>query len=96
MTRKRPKTYEADFGGKKASVTVPPNDPAEPDNELRDLVQDCISPQAAALLGARPTGDDAVDRGVRWFAGQLAELLGGWGRVSDILAELGHITIDRR
>ena len=101
MKRKRPETYEADFGGKKVRVTVPPKDPAEPGKELRDLVQDCVSPEAAAvmataLLGARPTGDDPVDRGVRWFAEQLAELLGGWDRVNDVLAELGYITIDRR
>jgi len=51
---------------------------------------------ATALLGARPTGDDAVDRSVRWFAEQLAELLGGWDRASDVLAELSYITIDRR
>ena len=76
-------------------------DPADPGKELRDLVQDCVSPEAAAvmataLLGARPTGDDAVDCGVRWFAEQLTELLGGWDRVNDVLAELGYITIDRR
>jgi len=77
------------------------DDPADPGKELRDLVQDCVSPEAAAvmataLLGARPTGDDAVDRGVRWFAEQLAQLLGGWDRVNDVLAGLGYITIDRR
>ena len=76
-------------------------DPADPGKELRDLVQDCVSPEAAAvmataLLGARPTGDDAVDRGVRWFAEQLAQLIGGWDRVNDVLAGLGYITIDRR
>jgi len=75
--------------------------PADPGKELRDLVQDCVSPEAAAvmataLLGARPTGDDAVDCGVRWFAEQLAQLLGGWDRVNDVLAGLGYITIDRR
>jgi hypothetical protein len=76
-------------------------DPADPGKELRDLVQDCVSPEAAAvmataLLGARLTGDEAVDCGVRWFAEQLAQLLGGWDRVNDVLAELGYITIDRR
>ena len=76
-------------------------DPADPGKQLRDLVQGCVSPEAAAvmataLLGAKPTGDDAVDRGVRWFAEQLAELLGGWDRASDVLAELGYITIDHR
>jgi len=78
-----------------------PESAADPGKELRDLVQDRVSPEAAAvmataLLGARPTGDDAVDRGVRWFAEQLAQLLGGWDRVNDVLAGLGYITIDRR
>jgi hypothetical protein len=77
------------------------DDPADSGKELRDVVQDCVSPKAAAvmataLLGAKPTGDDAVDRGVRWFAEQLAQLLGGWDRVNDVLVELGYITIDRR
>jgi hypothetical protein len=101
MKRKRPKTYQADSGGKKVRVTVPPNETADTGKELRDLVQDCVSPEAAAVMAtapleARPTGDDAVDRGVRWFAEQLAQLLGGWDHVNEVLAELGYITINRR
>lgn len=69
--------------------------------ELQDMIRDCVSPEAAAvmamaLLGAKPTGDETVDRDVRWFAEQLAECLGGWDRVNDVLAELGYIAIDRR
>jgi len=85
----------------KTEAGANPDDPADPGKELRDLVQDCVSPEAAAvmataLLGAKPTGDDAVDRGVRWFAKQLTQLLGGRDRVNDVLAGLGYITIDRR
>ena len=68
-------------------------DPAEPAKELRDLVQDCMSPQAVALIAQAirqrleaPIG--VVDAAValqqdiaachaRWFAEQLVAALGG-------------------
>jgi hypothetical protein len=57
---------------------------AEPGKELRDLVRDCISPQAAAVIlqAVRQRleagiGDIAANDQVRWFADQLVEALDG-------------------
>ena len=87
-------TYEAKINGRTVRVTVPENeDPASPGKELRDLLQDCMSPQAVAsiashLQGAR-TNDPQVDRQVRWFHDQLCELLGGYKQQALLAEEMG-------
>jgi len=92
--RKRPQTYEATTNGKKVRVTVPgSDDPAEPGKELRDLLQDCMSPHAVAAIASclqiNRTNNPDVDRQVRWFYGQLCELLGGHEQQSRLAEELG-------
>ena len=77
------KTYRATVAGKACRVTVPPNDPADPAKELRDLIQDCISPPAAAAiadavlarLDERDWTKDVASQ-MRWFANQLIDALG--------------------
>jgi hypothetical protein len=86
--------YEADHAGKKVHVTVPENeDPAEPGKELRDLLQDCMSPHAVAAIVSylQPcqTKDGAVNKQVAWFSEQLVELLGGYEQQSRLAEELG-------
>jgi len=58
-----------------------PNDPSEPAKELRDLLEDCMSPQAVAAIAAHLHGivntkSESVNREVAWFAEQLLEMLG--------------------
>ena len=60
------------------------NDPAEPGKELRDLIQDCISPQATALIAqtlrrrfyTKVNNQNTITQ-IRWFIKQLIEVLGG-------------------
>lgn len=68
------------------------NDPAEPATELRDLLQDCMSPQAVAAIAAHlhgivKTKDEKVNREVAWFTDQLLDMLGGM--YSDLCEEVG-------
>jgi len=69
------------------------NDPADPAKELRDLIQDCMSPEAVAAIVAylQPAhcGDEQVDRQVQWFAEQLVEALGGDDAFNRVCDELG-------
>mgnify|MGYP006977568949 CR=1 FL=1 len=69
------------------------NDPTDPAKELRDLVQDCMSPEAVATIVAylQPAhcGDEQVDRQVQWFAEQLVEALGGDDALNRVCDELG-------
>ena len=86
MKHKRPRTYEADFRGKKVRVTVPQRHETvaysgEAEEVLRDLLRDNLSPQAVAAIAAHlhgivKTTDDKVNGEVAWFTGQLLELLG--------------------
>ncbi len=93
MTKRKAKTYEAEHKGRKVRVTVPPNaedalatkqeyrDPVEPSVALQDLLQDCMSPEAVAVIAANLHGivntkNDGVNREVAWFTDQLLELLG--------------------
>jgi hypothetical protein len=92
--RRRPETYQAEVNGKKVRVTVPgSDDPAEPGKELRDLLQDCMSPHAVAAVASclqiNRTNNPDVDRQVRWFHEQLCELLGGHEQQSRLAEELG-------
>ena len=92
--RQPPETFEvARPDGSKVRVTVPENDPAEPAKELRDLLQDCMSPHAVAAIVAylQPvrTNNPDVDRQVHWFAEQLVELLGGNEQQNRLAEELG-------
>ena len=92
--RRQPKTYEATFRGRKTRVTVPEReDPVEPAKELRDLLQDCLSPEAVAAIVAflQPvaTRDPKVNKEVEWFSRQLVELLGGYEQQSRLADELG-------
>ncbi|MCD6369951.1 MAG: hypothetical protein J7L63_00415 [Thermoplasmata archaeon] len=69
------------------------NDPTDPAKELRDLVQDCMSPEAVAAIVAylQPAhcGDEQVDRQIQWFAEQLVEALGGDDAFNRVCDELG-------
>jgi hypothetical protein len=86
MKRKSPRTYEADFRGKKVRVTVPERhetvaysgDAAE---VLRDVLRDNLSPQAVAVIaghlhGMVNTKSDAVNSEVAWFTQQLLDMVG--------------------
>lgn len=90
-TRKTNKTqmYDAEINGKKIRVTVPEND----EQDLFETVREQISPHAVAsivshLQGARTNNQD-VDRQVRWFADELAKLLGGYEHQARLAEELG-------
>ena len=90
----RPETFEVPRpDGSKVRVTVPEDDPAEPAKELRDLLADCMSPQAVAAIVAylQPvrTNNPDVDRQVHWFAEQLVKLLGGDKEQNRLAEELG-------
>jgi len=86
MKRKRPKTYEADFRGKKVRVSVPQRHAmvaysGDAKDVLRDVLRDNISPQAVAVIaghlhGMVNTKSDAVNREVAWFTEQLLDMVG--------------------
>ena len=69
------------------------HDPADPANELRDWMQDCMSPHAVAAIAAclqtNRTNNGEVDRQVNWFAEQLRKLVGGNEQASRLAEELG-------
>jgi len=104
MTRKRPKTYEAECRGKKVRVTVPQRHQTvaysgEAVEVLRDVLRDNLSPQAVAAVAAHlhgivKTTDDKVNGEVAWFTQQLLEMLGDQpacrtGRYNALCEELG-------
>jgi hypothetical protein len=91
MKRKRPDTYEAEISNRKVRVTVPENpDPVE---TMMDAIHDQLSPNAVAAIVSylQPvhTRDLKVNREIDWFAGRLAELIGGYERQSQLAEELG-------
>jgi len=58
-----------------------PNDPSEPAKELRDLLEDCMSPQAVAAIAAHLHGivkirGEKVNGEVAWFTELLLDMLG--------------------
>ncbi len=71
-----------DTGPKAVAVKAGPEhrDPVEPANALQDLVQDCMSPQAAAVIAMNLRGvkvkDEGVNREVGWFADTIRNILG--------------------
>jgi hypothetical protein len=91
------KTYEATFRGRKTRVTIPEReDPAEPAKELRDLLQDCMSPQAVAVLANAATiqfhrgiKDRSVAIEVKWFAELLTKMVGGGHECYRLCTEAG-------
>ena len=89
--RRRPETYEATTNGKKVRVTVPENQ--DPAALMREAIRDQLSPHAVAAIASclqiNRTNDADVDRQVRWFHGQLCELLGGHEQQSRLAEELG-------
>jgi hypothetical protein len=91
MKRKQPTTHEAQFRGKKVRVTVPENQ--DQAALMRDAIRDQLSPHAVAAIASclqiNRTNDADVDRQVRWFHGQLCELLGGFEQQSRLAEELG-------
>jgi len=86
MKRKRPKTYAADFRGKKVRVTVPQRHETvaysgEAKDVFHDVLRDNLSPQAVAVVAAHlhgmvKTTSDAVNHEVAWFAEQLLDMVG--------------------
>ena len=103
MKRKTPKTYEATHQGRKVRVTIPEReDPAEPAKELRDLLQDCMSPQAVAIIAFAVNAHLArggttgrtyplreASQQVDWFQRQLVASLGGQDAYERVCREAG-------
>jgi hypothetical protein len=78
-------------------VGDPVDDPADGGKELRDLVQDCLSPQAAAVIIqavrqrlAAGIDDQGVTAQVRWFAEQFIQALGGQDGYELALKDVEH------
>jgi hypothetical protein len=96
-TKDEAKTYEADHAGKKVRVTVPENeDPSAPGKELRDLLQDCMSPEAVATIAfavnvhlARGGTTGMAYQQADWFQIQLVALLGGQDAYERVCRETG-------
>jgi hypothetical protein len=86
MKRKRPKTYEADYRGKKVHVTVPQRHETvaysgDAKDVLRDVLRDSLSPQAVAVIaghlhGMVNTKSESVNREVAWFTELLLDMVG--------------------
>jgi hypothetical protein len=86
MKRKQPKTYEADFRGRKVRVTVPQRHETvaysgDAKNVLRHVLRDDLSPQALAVIAAHLHGlvntkSESVNREVAWFTEQLLDMVG--------------------
>ena len=89
--RRRPQMYQAEVNGKKVRVTVPEHQ--DQAALMRDAIRDQLSPHAVAAIASRlqinRTNNPDVDRQVRWFHGQLCELLGGFQQQSRLAEELG-------
>ena len=78
MTRRKPKTYAADYKGRKVRVTVPESEEA---NVLADAIRDHLSPEGVAAIAAHlqalhPSKKKSADRQVVWFHDLLVTLLG--------------------
>ena len=97
MKRKTAKTYEATYRGKKTRVTVPAwEDPVEPGKALRDLLQDCMSPEAVAVVAFAVNAHLALGgttgqayRQADWFQRQLLAALGGQNAYERVCREAG-------
>jgi hypothetical protein len=93
MARRKLKTYEAEFKGRKVRVNVPESDEA---NALGEAVKDNLSPEAVATLanavrvqvnGRRMNPE--VRRQLDWLANRLVTMLGGENAYHDLLKEAG-------
>jgi hypothetical protein len=92
------KTHEATYRGRKVRVTVPPRyeDPVEPGKALRDLLQDCMSPQGVAIIAFAVNAHLALGgttgetyRQVDWFQRQVVASLGGQDAYERVCREVG-------
>jgi hypothetical protein len=88
----KPKTYKHKRpDGSVVRITVP-EDP-KPEELLIDALRDNLSPKAVAAIASwlQPASitDENVDREVRWFSEQLAQVLGGWDQQNRLAEELG-------
>ena len=73
-----PKTYAADYQGRKVKVTVPERDET---NILAEALRDHLSPEGVAAIAAHlqalhPSKNKSADRQVVWFHDLLVGLLG--------------------
>jgi len=90
--RKRPKTYEAEMGGKKVRVTVPD---AVDEDVLLEAVKDNFSPQVVAAMAnalrvqVNSPRSSEVTRQLRWLADRLTELVGGSEQYHRLCEEAG-------
>jgi len=94
MKHSKPKTYEADFRGKKVRVTVPGrHQTVAYSDEAWQVLRDNLSPQAVAAvvscLRTNATNNSDVDRQVHWFAEELTKLVGGHEGHARLMKELG-------
>ena len=72
------------------------SDPAVPANELRDLLQDCMSPHAVAWIAKRMgvqlwignPRHDQTRQEIKWFAQCLEEAVGGKDAVERLCKEI--------
>jgi hypothetical protein len=93
MARRKLKTYDAEFKGRKVRVTVPENDEAK---ALGEAIKDNLSPEAVATLAnavrvhvnGRRTNPE-VRRQLDWLANRLVTMLGGENAYHDLLKEAG-------
>jgi len=86
MTRRKPKTYEAEMNGKKVRVTVPERHETvaysgDGRQVLQDVLGDSLSPQAVAAMAnairvqLHSVKDAAVKRQLTWFEQQLVAMI---------------------
>ena len=87
-----PPTHEAEFKGRKVSVTVPEND--RPEDRLDDALKENLSPVAVAALANAVrvhVNGRRTNREVRgqlaWLADRLVKLVGGEQAYHDLLKE---------
>ena len=93
MARRKLKTYDAEFKGRKVRVTAPDRDEA---NVLGEAIKDNLSPEAVATLAnavrvhvnGRRTNPE-VRRQLYWLANRLVTMLGGENAYHDLLKEAG-------
>ena len=89
-----PKTYEAEFKGRKVRVTVPENDDSE--DQLDGALKENLSPEAVATvanavrvhLNGRRTNREVRNQ-LAWLADRLVKLVGGEQAYHDLLKEAG-------
>ena len=93
MARRKLKTYDTEFKGRKVRVTVPPNNAAD---ALGEAIKDNLTPEAVAPLAnavrvhvnGRRTNPE-VRRQLDWLANRLVTMLGGEEAYHDLLKEAG-------